>query len=117
MCIHDGFFLARSFSSFLLVTTRHKDRIVYGCTKLNGSDYDTCNEWKFDSLEKRDCHVDVDGKFNNRNQNDRNGNGFEYQHNDDKNSCYGGNVYIYQVDVRYVLQIFHQRSFTDHHTV
>ena len=62
---------ALSFSkmTLFLIVTCHQDRIVYGCTQLDGTDYDTCNKWKRYPLVIRDCHINKNCKFDNKQQN------------------------------------------------
>ena len=70
----DGFHLILTVLSLSLITGSHQDRIVNGCTQLDGTNNNTCNERNADSLILRHGHIDKNGKFNNRNQNDRKGN-------------------------------------------
>ena len=64
----DSFLVFPKMTLFLIVTC-HQDRIVYGCTQLDGTDYDTCNKWKRYPLVIRDCHINKNCKFDNKQQN------------------------------------------------
>ena len=66
MCNGNRIFLSFSKMTLFLIVTCHQDRIVYSCTQLDGTDYDTCNEWKCYSLVIWDCHINKDCKFNNK---------------------------------------------------
>ena len=67
----DGFLFGFSVFSFRHVAVGHEDRIVDRSAQLDRTDDDACHEGKADPLEIRDSHVDIDGKLDDRNQDER----------------------------------------------
>ena len=113
----DSFFFVFSILALFLITGCHQDRVVDGCAELDGSDDDACYERKAGSLIIWDCHVQHDRKFDHGYQDNRQGNRFEDQQDDDKDCTDGKDVYVDQIGVGDILQVFHQRCFTDDHTI
>ena len=113
----NGLFLIFSSLTLFLITAGHQNCVVYGCSQLNGTDNDTGHEGKADTLIEGNGHIHNDGELDNGYQDHRQGDGFEDDQDDSKDRCDGSDVYILKVDIRYILQVFHQRSLTDDHSV
>ena len=67
----DGIVFICSVVTLSLITSCHKNCIVYGGSKLNGSDYDGCHEWQLSSHVVWNTHIDENRELNNAYQDDR----------------------------------------------
>ena len=79
---------------FLVITARHQNRIIDGRTKLDRSDNDTRYKRKRCIRVIRNGHVAGNRKLDNRYENDRNGDGFKGDHDNQEDRCDGDRIYV-----------------------
>ena len=100
-----------------MISTCHQNRIIYGRSKLNRTDNDTRHKRKRRIRIKRYCHITCNRKFDDRDQDHRNGNRLKRDQDDNKDRQDGNIIYCLEIDIRYILQIFHHWRLADHHTI
>ena len=112
----DGIVFIRAMVTLSLITSCHKNCIVYGGSKLNGSDYDGCHEWQLSSHVVWNTHIDENRELNNAYQDDRQWDWLEQKHDDHENNSDWYCTYCLEIFICNVDQICCQRTFSDQHS-